>query len=153
MLLVERRQIDLEQRLQFYLPEFKGDGKETITLRQLLTHTSGLRPDISTRPSWSGYDTAIHMACAEKLLTPPGTAFRYSDINFFLLGEVVRRVSGMTLNEFVAREVYRPLKMLDTGFRPFTDSNAVDVAAPDSGPAPPSEGPSPGAATPARAAG
>ena len=137
MLLVERGQVGLEERVQTYLPEFKGDGKEAITIRQLLTHTSGLRPDISTRPPWSGYDTAIRMACAEKLVTPPGTAFRYSDINFFLLGEVVRRVSGAKLNEFVAREVYRPLKMLDTGFRPFTDSNAVDVAVPDSGPAPP----------------
>src|SRR5215475_6108511 len=76
MLLLERGQIDLEQCVQTYLPEFKGDGKETITLRQLLTHTTGLRPDISTQPSWSGYDTAIRMACAEKLSTPPGTAFR-----------------------------------------------------------------------------
>jgi len=131
MLLIERGQIELEERVQTYLPEFKGDGKETITLRQLLTHTSGLRPDISTRPSWSGYDTAIHMACAEKLVTPPGTAFRYSDINFFLLGEVVRRVSGMKLNEFVEREVYRPLKMVDTAFRPIMTSNVTGMA-PDS---------------------
>src|SRR5881394_3927166 len=132
MLLVERGQIELEQRAQTYIPEFKGDGKETITLRQLLTHTSGLRPDISTRPAWSGYDTAIRMACAEKLVTPPGTAFRYSDINFFLLGEVVRRVSGLNLDEFVEREVYRPLKMVDTGFRPFMTSNVAEVAVPDS---------------------
>src|SRR5438034_98093 len=118
MLLVERGQIELEERVQNYLPEFKGDGKETITIRQLLTHTSGLRPDISTQPAWSGYDTAIRMACAEKLVTPPDTAFRYSDINFFLLGEVVRRVSGMKLNEFVAREIYQPLKMADTGYLP-----------------------------------
>src|SRR5437762_9187782 len=83
-----------------------------------MTHTSGLRPDISTQPAWSGYDTAIRMACAEKLVTPPDTAFRYSDINFFLLGEVVRRVSGTKLDEFVAREIYRPLKMKDTGFLP-----------------------------------
>src|SRR6266571_4949001 len=146
MLLIERGQIELEERVQTYLPEFKGDCKETITLRQLLTHTSGLRPDISTRPSWSGYDTAIHMACAEKLVTPPGTAFRYSDINFFLLGEVVRRVSGMKLNEFVEREVYWPLKMVDTRFRPITTSNVTDVTAPDPGrknpatPAPSAEG-------------
>src|SRR6266853_932974 len=133
MLLVERGQIELEERVQTYFPEFKGDGKETITIRQLLTHTSGLRPDISTRPAWSGYDTAIRMACAEKPLTPPGTAFRYSDINFFLLGEIVRRVSGMKFNEFVEREVYRPLKMVDTRFRPIATSNVTDVAAPDSG--------------------
>ncbi len=132
MLLVERGRIVLEERVQTYLPEFKGDGKETITIRQLLTHTSGLRPDVSTQPAWSGYDTAIRMACSEKPLTPPGMAFRYSDINFFLLGEVVRRVSGMKLNDFVEKEVYRPLKMVDTGFRPFGTSNATDVAPPNS---------------------
>src|SRR5438093_9133759 len=152
MLLVERGQLDLEQRVQTYLPEFKGDGKEAITVRQLLTHTSGLHPDISTQPAWSGYDTAIRMACAEKLLNPPGTAFRYSDINFFLLGEVVRRVSGLKLDEFVEREVYRPLKMVDTGFRPITASNVTEGAASDSGrgnpatPARPAEGAKPPAA-------
>ena len=118
MLLVERGKIKLDERVQTYVPEFKNDGKEAITIRQLMTHTSGLRPDISTQPAWSGYDTAIRMACAEKLVTPPDTAFRYSDINFFLLGEVVRRVSGMKLNEFVAREIYQPLKMTDTGYLP-----------------------------------
>ena len=153
MLLVERGQLDLEQRVQTYLPEFKGDGKETITLRQLLTHTSGLRPDISTQPAWSGNETAIRMACAEKPTNPPGTAFRYSDINFFLLGEVVRRVSGLKLDEFVEREVYRPLKMLDTGFRPISTTNLASVAATDSGFKGPATPPPPdtGAKTPAAA--
>jgi CubicO group peptidase (beta-lactamase class C family) len=118
MLLIERGKVRLDERVQAYIPEFTGDGKEAITIRQLMTHTSGLRPDISTQPPWSGYDTAIRMACAEKLAATPGTVFRYSDINFFMLGEVVRRVSGMNLNEFVAREVYQPLKMTDTGFLP-----------------------------------
>ena len=65
-----------------------------------------------------GQQTAIQKACAEKLQSPPGTAFRYSDINFFLLGEIVQRVSHKPLEEFVAREVYRPLKMVDTGYLP-----------------------------------
>src|SRR5690349_21429849 len=118
MLLIERGKVRLDERVQAYIPEFTGEGKEAITIRQLMTHTSGLRPDISTQPPWSGYDTAIRMACAEKPLSAPGAVFRYSDINFFMLGEVVRRVSGMNLNEFVAREVYQPLKMTDTGFLP-----------------------------------
>jgi len=124
MLLVERGQVRLDEPLVTYLPEFKGNGKETFTIRQLLTHTSGLRPDIDTKPPWSGYETAIRLACAEKVAAPPGTAFRYSDINFLLLGEVVRRVSGRNLNEFVAREVYTPLKMRDTGFLPPPDKLA-----------------------------
>jgi CubicO group peptidase (beta-lactamase class C family) len=118
MLLVERGQIKLDERVQTYIPQFTGDGKEAITVRQLLTHTSGLPEDVSTRPKWQGTETAIRMACAMKLKAPPGTEFRYSDINFFLLGEIVGRVSGLPLNEFCAREIYGPLKMTDTGFLP-----------------------------------
>lgn len=118
MLLVERGRLRLDATVQDYIPEFSGDGKDAITVRQLLTHTSGLRPDIDTRPPWQGADTAIRMACAEKLQAPPGTALRYSDINFFLLGEIAQRASGIKLEEFVAKEIYQPLKMHDTGFRP-----------------------------------
>jgi uncharacterized protein YbbC (DUF1343 family)/CubicO group peptidase (beta-lactamase class C family) len=118
MLLAERGKIRLDDTVQTYIPEFVGDGKETITIRQLLNHTSGLRPDVDTQPPWKGYDTAIQMACAEKLHAEPGTVFRYSDINFFLLGDVVKRVAGMPLNEFVTREIFAPLKMKDTGYLP-----------------------------------
>jgi uncharacterized protein YbbC (DUF1343 family) len=118
LLLVERGQVRLDEPVRTYIPEFQGDGKEAITVRQLLTHVSGLRPDVETRPAWSGYDTAIMLARAEKLHSPPGTAFRYSDINFFLLGDIVKRVAGMDLDQFVERELFRPLKMKDTGFLP-----------------------------------
>ncbi|MBU6398914.1 MAG: beta-lactamase family protein, partial [Verrucomicrobia bacterium] len=118
MQLIERGQVKLDAPVQAYLPEFKGGGKEAITIRQLMTHTSGLPPDLNLDPPWSGYDTAIRLACAEQLNAPPGTEFRYSDINFFLLGEVVHRVTGQPLNQYVARELYRPLRMRDTGFLP-----------------------------------
>jgi uncharacterized protein YbbC (DUF1343 family)/CubicO group peptidase (beta-lactamase class C family) len=118
MLLVERGQVNLDERVQTYIPEFKGDGKEAITVRQLMLHLSGLRGDIETSTDWHGQQAAIQKACAEKLLTPPGTSFRYSDINFFLLGEIVQRVSHQPLEEFVAREIYQPLKMTDTGYLP-----------------------------------
>ena len=104
--------------MQTYIPEFKGDGKEAITVRQLMLHISGLRGDIETKTDWQGQQAAIEKACAEKLQSAPGTAFRYSDINFFLLGEIVQRVSHRPLEEFVAREIYRPLKMADTGYLP-----------------------------------
>jgi CubicO group peptidase (beta-lactamase class C family) len=117
MLLIERGKVDLEAPAQRYLPEFTGHGKETITIRQLLTHTSGLRPGIGSG-GWQGQDGAIRMAAAERLQSPPGTALVYSDINFFLLGAIVQRVSGRGLDEFLAAEVYGPLKMTDTGFRP-----------------------------------
>src|ERR1039458_4276963 len=93
MLLIERGKINLEAPVQTYLPEFTGDGKELVTVRELLTHTSGLPPDNETKTDWHGQTAAIQKACAEKLQSPPGSAFKYSDINFFLLGEIVQRVS------------------------------------------------------------
>lgn len=118
MLLVERGQLRLDDGVQAYIPEFKSGGKENVTIRQLLTHTSGLRPDIETKSDWQGQQTAIQKACQEILQTPPGTALRYSDINMFLAGEIVQRVSHVPLEEYVAREIYRPLKMKDTSFLP-----------------------------------
>jgi uncharacterized protein YbbC (DUF1343 family) len=118
MILWERGQIKLDEPVHSYIPEFTGNGKEKITVRQLLTHTSGLPEDISTTPKWQGTETAIRMASAMKLKAPPGTEFRYSDVNFFLLGEIVARVSHMPLNVFCAKEIYKPLKMVDTGYLP-----------------------------------
>lgn len=118
MLLVERGKIDLNATVHSYIPEFGGDGKEHITVRQLLTHTSGLPEDVSTKPPLHGTENAIRLAAAMKPKAPPGTEFRYSDINFFLLGEIVARVSNEPLNVFCAKEIYKPLKMTDTGFLP-----------------------------------
>jgi CubicO group peptidase (beta-lactamase class C family) len=121
MWLVERGRIRLDAPVQAYLPEFTGGGRERVTVRELLTHTSGLPPDIETRSGWRGQAAAIQQACAAELQSPPGTVFRYSDINFFLLGEIVQRVSGTPLEVFVQREIFGPLKMTDTGFRPGAD--------------------------------
>lgn len=118
MLLIERGQIGLEDKVVKYLPEFAVNGKENITIRQLLTHTSGLRPDISLKPDWSGYDEAIRLSCAEKLSSQPGEKIVYSDTGMILLGEIVRRVSGKPLDQFVQAEIYGPLGMKDTGFNP-----------------------------------
>ncbi len=118
MLLVERGQLTLDDRVQQYIPEFQGGGKEEITLRQLMLHISGLPGDIETKTDWHGEEIAIQKACQVKLLSPPGQVFRYSDINFFLLGEIVQRVAKEPLESFVAREIYRPLKMGDTGYLP-----------------------------------
>ena len=118
MLLVERGQVRLDATVQAYLPGFTGDGKGAVTVRELLTHTSGLPPDIETKTDWHGQAEAVAKACAIKLLSKPGTAFKYSDINFFLLGEIVQRVSRTPLETFVQREIFAPLKMNDTGFLP-----------------------------------
>ena len=94
MLLVERGRVKLDAAVTNYVPEFVGAGRDEITVRQLLTHVSGLPPDIETKSDWHGQAEAIKKAGAMKLLSPPGRAFKYSDINFFLLGEIVQRVSG-----------------------------------------------------------
>lgn len=118
MLLVQRGQVTLDAPVRTYIPEFTGEGRERVTIRELLAHTSGLREDIETKSGWHGQAAAISKACAEKLQAPPGTVFKYSDINFVLLGEIVQRVSKTPLQEFVEREIYAPLKMTDTGFLP-----------------------------------
>lgn len=118
MLLVERGRVKVDDPVSAHLPGFTGEGREAITVRHLLTHTSGLRPGIGLRPEWSGYEGAIQRALAEEPEAAPGARFRYSDINFILLGEVVRRVAGMPLDRFCSENLYAPLGMRDTGFRP-----------------------------------
>lgn len=116
--LVEQGRVELDAPVQRYIPEFTGAEKETITVRQLLTHTSGLRAGLSLAQPWSGVKEAIARACKERLQDPPGRRFRYSDINFILLGEIVTRVSGQQLDQFCAQELFKPLGMRDTGFLP-----------------------------------
>ena len=118
MLLVERGELDVDAPVQKYIEAFRHDGKDGITLRHLLTHTSGLRSGLSKRPD--GPQSAITIACQEKVTNAPGTQFLYSDINFILLGEVVQRVSGRPLQQFVVEEFYRPLKMKDTRYLPWS---------------------------------
>jgi len=121
LLLIERGQIGLDTPVSQYLPEFTGGGKEVVTVRHLLTHTSGLRADISLKPDWSGYDEAIRLCCAETLVGKPGERVAYSDTGPILLGEVVRRVTGEPLDRFVIRELFRRLGMTSTGFNPARD--------------------------------
>ena len=117
MLLVERGQVEIDAPVQKYIEEFRRSGKDAITVRHLLTHTSGLRAGLSPRPD--GARSAIAMACKEAVTNVPGTHFLYSDINFILLGEIVQRMSGRPLEAFVTAEIYGPLKMKDTRFLPW----------------------------------
>src|SRR3989442_2660310 len=86
--------------------------------RQLLTHVAGLRPDVDLTQEWQGYDRAIELAVEEVPTALPGERFIYSDIGFFLLGDIVRRVSGTPLDVFVRQHLFEPLGMKDTMFRP-----------------------------------
>jgi uncharacterized protein YbbC (DUF1343 family)/CubicO group peptidase (beta-lactamase class C family) len=117
MKLFDQGKIRLDDPVTRYLPEFQG-GKSDITVRLLMTHFSGMPPDLPLVPRWSGYQTGIQMALATKPIAPPGARFMYSDINFILMGEIVRRLSGMTLAEFARQQVFTPLAMNETEFQP-----------------------------------
>src|SRR5438270_338611 len=93
-------QVRLNDPVAHYIPEFAANGKQSITVRNLLTHYSGLRPDLDLSTQWQGQDEAFRRASAERPQTPPGAQFVYSDINFMVLGEVVQRVSGMGLEKY-----------------------------------------------------
>ncbi len=118
MILVERGKIRLSDPLSNYIPEITGQGRERITLELLLTHRSGYAPDFDLKDRWTGYDEAMKRLMREPLRNPPGARFVYSDINYIALGEVVHRASGLTLDEFARRNIFIPLGMRSTGFRP-----------------------------------
>ncbi|HXG48303.1 MAG TPA: exo-beta-N-acetylmuramidase NamZ domain-containing protein, partial [Methylomirabilota bacterium] len=118
LILAERGLVNLDEPVATYLPEFAGAGTNAITVRHLLTHTSGLRAGLSRALPWTGYATAIRLACEEKATAPPGTQFLYSDINYILLGEIVARTSERPLDDFTATDLFAPLGMTNTGFLP-----------------------------------
>jgi len=121
MQLAEQGALDIDSPVCRYWPAFGANGKTSITIRQLLTHYSGLRPDLPMRPSWSGYDAAMSKIVSEKPVLPPGSGYIYSDINFEVLGELVFLVSGLPLDEYCEKSIFTPLGMKDTGFQPPPD--------------------------------
>jgi uncharacterized protein YbbC (DUF1343 family)/CubicO group peptidase (beta-lactamase class C family) len=118
MQLVEQGKVRLNDPVAKYLPEFAQNGKQDVTVRQLLTHFSGLEPDLDRKTPWEGKDTAYRMAFAETPQDAPGSKFTYSDINFIVLGALVEQVSGETLDEYAERHIFAPLKMTHTRYLP-----------------------------------
>jgi uncharacterized protein YbbC (DUF1343 family)/CubicO group peptidase (beta-lactamase class C family) len=118
MQLVEQGKVRLNDPVAKYLPEFARNGKEDITVRQVLTHYSGLEPDLDLKTTWQGKETAYRMAFEETPADPPGSKFSYSDIDFIVLGALVERVSGESLDAYAARHIFAPLKMTHTQFVP-----------------------------------
>jgi uncharacterized protein YbbC (DUF1343 family) len=118
MQLVEDGKLRLTDRVAAFVPGFERYGKGKITIRHLLTHVSGLRPDLDLELPFEGADKAIRRAVEEVPVAAPGERFIYSDINFVLLGELVQRVSGESLDRFVQTRVFQPLRMRETGFLP-----------------------------------
>src|SRR5688500_18748200 len=118
MILVERGKVRLSDPVSLHIPELKGEGRDRITIEHLLTHVSGYAPDFDLRERWTCHDEAIKRLIKEPLRNPPGTRFTYSDIGFIALGEVVARAGGMPLDEFAQKNIFGPLRMRNTQFRP-----------------------------------
>ncbi|MGA9797526.1 MAG: serine hydrolase, partial [Terriglobales bacterium] len=118
MQLVQQGKVRVNDPVTKYIPEFGENGKEDITVRNLLTHFSGLREDFDLDPPWQGKDAGFRLAFAEKPVYPPGSRFLYSDTNFITLGALVERVTGTTLDQYCARKIFTPLQMSHTRFLP-----------------------------------
>ena len=118
MQLVQKGQIRVNEPVAKYIPEFGENGKEEITVRELLTHFSGLPQDLDLSQPWEGRETGLRMAYAAKPIYAPGSRFLYSDVNFIVLGALVERVSGMPLQEYCEKNIFAPLKMTHTRFLP-----------------------------------
>ncbi len=118
MQLLEEGKVRLNDPVAAYLPEFAANDKSQITVRELLTHFSGLPPDLDLKEQWKGKATAFNMAMQARPMYQPGTRFLYSDINFEVLGFLIEKISGMPLNEYASAHVFGPLGMRETTFLP-----------------------------------
>jgi uncharacterized protein YbbC (DUF1343 family) len=118
MILVEQGELRLCDRVARHVPEFGQNGKEAITVLQLLTHQGGLIPDNSLADYENGPDKAWERIFALKLRAAPGSKFIYTDVGYMVLAELVRRVSGRDVHEFSQEHVFGPLGMTETGYLP-----------------------------------
>jgi CubicO group peptidase (beta-lactamase class C family) len=128
MQLVETEQVDLDAPVASYLPEFGVNGKESITVEQLLTHTSGLEPFLPLWRDWPDKPARIKAVMDVAPKNPPGSSYVYSDLNLIALGVLVERLSGSTLDAVVRDRITAPLGMTDTGYNP-SESTLDRIAA------------------------
>ena len=118
MQLYEQGRFLLNDPVAKYLPEFAANGKQDITIRQLLTHYSGLPADLSLTDVWEGKGEGLRRAFEATPITAPGVQFRYSDINFIVLGALVEKLSGLTLDQYEEKYLAQPLGLRHTRFLP-----------------------------------
>jgi len=118
MLLIERGKLQPDDKVSKHWPVFAANGKADVTIGQLLLHTSGLTADNAEADYKDGSAKALERIAALKLESPPGPRFKYSDVGFIVLGELVERVGGLPVDQFAKKHVFEPLRMTDTGFNP-----------------------------------
>ena len=120
MRLVDQRKLDLDQTVASIVPEFAAGGKSEITLADCLLHQSGLIADNALSEYQDGIERAWERIFAAKLVAEPKTKMVYSDVNFIVLAEVVRRIVGRPFDQYVREEIFLPLGMTETGYLPNT---------------------------------
>ncbi|WP_298868513.1 exo-beta-N-acetylmuramidase NamZ domain-containing protein [uncultured Gimesia sp.] len=118
MQLVEQGKLKLNDPVSRHIPEFAANGKQAVTVYQLLTHQGGLIPDNSMKDYRDGPEKAMQRIYALKLYYAPGTRFVYTDVGFILLAEIVKRVTGQSVHEFSRKNIFQPLGMEETGYLP-----------------------------------
>ena len=118
MVLVERGQLRLRDRVTQYIPEFGNSGKKNITLTQLLTHQAGFVPDNAVNDYREGRTKAFENIYQLDTMYDPGKRFVYSDVGFILLDDLIERASGKNVHEFSQENLFRPLGMNETGYLP-----------------------------------
>lgn len=128
MQLYERGLLKLDDPVSTYLPDFAANGKQAITIRLLLTHYSGLPPDLDLSTPWHGKNAAIQRVMDAQPANPPGEKFVYSDINFITLGLIVEKLSGLSLDVYATQNILQPLGLSRTFFLP--DSVLRETIAP-----------------------
>lgn len=118
MQLYEKGKFKLDDPVYKYIPEFKENGKETVTIRQLMTHTSGFEPGIPIHNMGTSREDRLEIVLKHGLINPPGTTYKYSDLNMIALGVLVERLSGQRQDEYVKQHITMPLGMKDTMYNP-----------------------------------
>lgn len=131
MILIERGRVRLDDPLVRFLPEFDNHGKRAITIEQLLRHRAGLIADNALGDYADGPEKAWEKLARIDLVSKPGERFLYSDVSFLILGRLVERVTGQDLARFSRENVFEPLGMARSAFRPIgADNGPVDRVAP-----------------------
>ncbi len=118
MVLIEQGKLRLSDKVAKHWPEFAANDKGDVTVEQCLLHTTGLTADNAIGDYANGRAKAFENIANLKLEVPAGTRFKYSDVGFLVLGELVQRLGQMPLDEFARKHVFEPLKMADSGYTP-----------------------------------
>ncbi|MDI1241533.1 MAG: DUF1343 domain-containing protein [bacterium] len=124
MILIEQGKLRLNDTVGKFIPDIDDESTKRVTIQQLLTHTSGYRPDFDLNEKWTGREGMLGALKKEKLRAAPGTRFVYSDIGFIVLGEIVQKLTGMAVDK-MSGSSFSMLGMLQSSFTPYEELKRI----------------------------